>query len=538
MNRQQVEARIAELDAEDPRRRQLLNSGVKTIEQTADYARASGSYTRQGRGDLATHKLFIERMYALLRSEGRFGYVVPSGIYTDLGTKALREMLLNDGNIQYIFSFSNERYFFPGVDHRFKFALLGAQKGTQRDGFWSVFRFNPRVAIKPDDLPALLTNQQNLIYVRRDSLAKFSPDSLSVMEFQSRRDYEVAEKIYGNWPLLGEEPHPKSLSAGGEGLQNTSGSRVGLEDISAGSPSPSTERGLGGEVSIGGAVGERWLVTAHLWDKLKPMARQNRAGPTLAEELLWTHLRNRQVRGLKFRRQHSIERFIVDFYCAEAKLIIEVDGPIHNYTRDEDAVRQAFLEAQGFRVLRFQNDEVLNHMATVIERIADEEPHPRSLSASGEGLEDTSGGSPSPSTERGLGGEVPMWSVKFTSEFHITNDRGLFNTSGHGLPLYEGKMIHQYDAFYGKPQFWLDEAQASNRLSTKYNVETSLLDYLKPRLAYRGIARSTDQRTLFATILPPRVFSEGRTATTVVQGNITEAQQLFLLGCLNSFALD
>ena len=141
----------------------------------------------------------------MLQDGGRIGYVVPSGIYTDLGTKELRVMLLDEGNIQYIYSFSNERYFFPGVDHRFKFALLGAQKGEQRDGFWAAFRFNPRVAVAPADLPAFLANVDNLIYVRRQSLERFSPDSLSVMEFQTRHDYEVVEKAYLNVPLMGEE---------------------------------------------------------------------------------------------------------------------------------------------------------------------------------------------------------------------------------------------------------------------------------------------------------------------------------------------
>ncbi len=122
------------------------------------------------------------------------GYVVPSGIYTDLGTKDLREMLLDEGNIQYIYSFSNERFFFPGVHHSFKFALLGAQKGPQRDGFWAAFRFNPRVAVAPEELPAFLDDPANLIYMRRGSLERFSPDSLSVMEFQTQQDYETVEQ--------------------------------------------------------------------------------------------------------------------------------------------------------------------------------------------------------------------------------------------------------------------------------------------------------------------------------------------------------
>ena len=208
LNRQQVERRIAELQAEDPRRVADFDAQTRLIVQSAAYYRLSEDYVRQGRGDTATHKLFLERMYGLLQDQGRIGYIVPSGIYTDLGTKALREMLLNEGNIQYIYSFSNERFFFPGVDHRFKFALLAAQKGPQRDGFWAAFRFNPRVAVEPDDLPAFLADPANLIYMRRESLEKFSPDSLSVMEFQTQRDYDVTEQIYGDWPLLGEATDP------------------------------------------------------------------------------------------------------------------------------------------------------------------------------------------------------------------------------------------------------------------------------------------------------------------------------------------
>ncbi len=205
LSRAQAERRITELQAEDPARVELYTTQTATITQSAAFFRASPDYTRQGRGDTATHKLFMERMYAhLLKQGGRLGYVVPSGIYTDLGTKDLREMLLNEGQIQYIFSFSNERFFFPGVDHRFKFALIGAQKGVTSDGFWAAFRFNPRVAIAPDDLPEFLANPQNLIYMRLESLARFNPDSLGVMEFQNRRDYDVVEKIYDSWKFLGD----------------------------------------------------------------------------------------------------------------------------------------------------------------------------------------------------------------------------------------------------------------------------------------------------------------------------------------------
>ncbi|MFC1961367.1 Eco57I restriction-modification methylase domain-containing protein, partial [Chloroflexota bacterium] len=114
LNRRQVEQRIDELNNEDSRIAAGWAEQKRTIEHSAAYFRICQDYKRQGRGDTATHKLFMERMYGLLQDGGRLGYLVPSGIYTDLGTKNLRLMLLDEGHIQYIFSFSNERFFFPG----------------------------------------------------------------------------------------------------------------------------------------------------------------------------------------------------------------------------------------------------------------------------------------------------------------------------------------------------------------------------------------------------------------------------------------
>ena len=114
----------------------------------------------------------------------------------------------------------------------------------------------------------------------------------------------------------------------------------------------------------------RWCAPANWWDKLKPLAQEMRHKPTPAEDKLWQRLRNRQVGRVKFRRQHAIERFIVDFYAAREFLAVEVDGEIHCYTPDEDAIRQRFLEDMGIRVLRFSNQEVINDIEGVIEQIA------------------------------------------------------------------------------------------------------------------------------------------------------------------------
>jgi very-short-patch-repair endonuclease len=105
--------------------------------------------------------------------------------------------------------------------------------------------------------------------------------------------------------------------------------------------------------------------------KLKPLAKEKRSLPTVAEAALWQALRAHRFGGVKFRRQHVIGRFIVDFYCSKANLTIELDGQIHEYSRDEDQERQAFLEELGLRVIRFSNDAVLNNLNEVLRVIGE-----------------------------------------------------------------------------------------------------------------------------------------------------------------------
>ena len=108
-----------------------------------------------------------------------------------------------------------------------------------------------------------------------------------------------------------------------------------------------------------------WQTAPELWHRLKPLARQMRNEPTGAEAKLWQSIRKCQIRGVQFRRQHAIERFIPDFCCLEIRLIIEVDGPIHQYTQAEDQIRQVYLESLGYEVLRFPNLEVFNNLRAV-----------------------------------------------------------------------------------------------------------------------------------------------------------------------------
>jgi very-short-patch-repair endonuclease len=98
-------------------------------------------------------------------------------------------------------------------------------------------------------------------------------------------------------------------------------------------------------------------------------AKRLRKDMTDAERALWRHLRLRQISGYKFRRQQPIGKYIVDFACFEKKLIIEVDGSHHTEQLAYDIERSAWLEKEGFRILRFWDNEVLEEVESVKEVI-------------------------------------------------------------------------------------------------------------------------------------------------------------------------
>jgi very-short-patch-repair endonuclease len=88
---------------------------------------------------------------------------------------------------------------------------------------------------------------------------------------------------------------------------------------------------------------------------------------TDAERLLWTYLRAKQLEGLKFRRQEPIGKYIADFACHEKRIVIEVDGRQHSTNKERDRERDNWFKEQGYKVLRFWNNEVLTNIAGVLE---------------------------------------------------------------------------------------------------------------------------------------------------------------------------
>ena len=100
-----------------------------------------------------------------------------------------------------------------------------------------------------------------------------------------------------------------------------------------------------------------------------PAARDLRARETSVEVVLWDELRGRRLDGMKFRRQHPIGAFVVDFCCTERRLAIELDGGIHAEQQDRDAEREAILATAGYRVIRFPNQSIRENLPAVLAAI-------------------------------------------------------------------------------------------------------------------------------------------------------------------------
>ncbi len=101
-------------------------------------------------------------------------------------------------------------------------------------------------------------------------------------------------------------------------------------------------------------------------------ARILRKNMTLQEKLVWEKLKNKQICGKRFRRQHPVELFIADFYCHQARLVVEIDGDAHKKQKEYDDGRSAEMEKYYIKVIRFKNSDVENNIERVVKTITDE----------------------------------------------------------------------------------------------------------------------------------------------------------------------
>ncbi len=292
--------------------------------------------------DINLYKLFVEQCINLLRDGGRCGMITPSGIYTDLGVTQLREVLFSRCRLQALFGLSNERFIFDNVDHRFKICIFSFQKAGSTPHFAAAFRSQPREAVRVEDLDRFLHDPTEHVQISTGLVRRLSPDSLSVLEFKSDLDVQIAEKML-RFPLLGEE-------------------------------------------------------------------------------------------------------------------------------RDD------------------------------------------------------------------------AWNVRFTAEFHMTNDSNLFKESpGNGsLPLYEGKMISQFDHRLAEPRYWIPEKNGRKALIGSARDTGQELDYERFRLGFRDVASSTNERSCIATIIPERVFVGNTLPVHVASGSAAPslAEIVFVTAVFDSFVFD
>jgi hypothetical protein len=302
------------------------------------YFRGSSQYKNQisvvngkkAGSDINLYKMFTEQCFNLLRSGGECGIVIPGGIYSDLGTKQLREMLFSESEITGLFCFENRKEIFEGVDSRFKFVVLTFVKGGRTIIFPTAFMRHEVAEL--ERFP-----KEGALQLSVELIQKLSPGSLSLMEFKTAMDVHIAEKFL-KFPLLGET------------VSNS-------------------------------------------------------------------------------------------------------------------------------------------------------------------------------------------WNVVLCNEFHMTNDSNVFKTElkPGRLKLYEGKMIHQFAHVLAEPRYWIDEKDGRKAIMKRIEDTAQNIDYQTYRLAFRDIARNTDERTMIAAVLPKNVFAGN---TLYLSHSLLPKELIAVTALLNSFPCD
>jgi hypothetical protein len=178
--------------------------GRRRQERTG-FADPSHPFRLQGSADLNSYKMFAEVFWSLVKPNGRIGVILPSGIYSDFGTKDLREALLDRGRIDVIYAFQNEKWVFSAAHHSFKQVALVASRGSRTESFRARFRMgvgdSPEAFEIPDDL--LRNDSAAMVFTPAD-VRKNSPKSLSLAELRSPRDLAIFRKIYDHSIRIGD----------------------------------------------------------------------------------------------------------------------------------------------------------------------------------------------------------------------------------------------------------------------------------------------------------------------------------------------
>ncbi|WP_242025674.1 endonuclease domain-containing protein [Phormidium tenue] len=225
----------------------------------------------------------------------------------------------------------------------------------------SLLDFHPQVSLSQGKYEFLLVAGSD----RKTTGAYYTPSELVAQLVKSALEPVIAERMNeAKNSLTPQPPLPR-----GEGEQDEFQN-----------PSPSG-RGAG--------VRDSWEISDDLRKKMQDVARQFRKEPTQSEAILWEAIRNRKLENRKFRRQHPIGTFIVDFFCREENLIVEVDGLIHESQQELDRQRQGLLESLGLHFVRVSSQQVETSLFETLETIKQSFllPSPSGRGAGGEGLQ-------------------------------------------------------------------------------------------------------------------------------------------------------
>jgi hypothetical protein len=167
------------------------------FKEASAYFKEPEAYASLQKGKIDLYKAFLERFFTILDNEGHMGIVVPSGIYTDQGCQPLRQRFFSHSQVKFLFCFENRwPTVFTAVDGRFKFVTFGTQKSRKTDRFKCAFMEHD-----PERLPLI---DATALKMSVNQLKKFSPATLSFIEFKTQTDVELTTKIYNELPTLGE----------------------------------------------------------------------------------------------------------------------------------------------------------------------------------------------------------------------------------------------------------------------------------------------------------------------------------------------
>ncbi len=189
---------VAKKLKEEPGFQQRWNDYENFFAEQSQYFTEPTAVPALGKGDINTYKLFLNRFFVMLRTEGRMAILVPSGLYTDEGCLPLRDLFFRESRIESLFCFENRwPDVFTAVDNRFKFITFSTEKGGETESF--------RCAFMQHDPTRLELIEKAAPRVTLDQVRRLSPTTLGLMEFNNQMDVDVIDHIYSDWPLLGDK---------------------------------------------------------------------------------------------------------------------------------------------------------------------------------------------------------------------------------------------------------------------------------------------------------------------------------------------